>query len=348
MRYADAGVDISVADEAKRRIAAMAAKTFRRGVLAPIGGFGSLFELDRKRWRDPVIVASCDGVGTKLKVAFAAGIHSTVGADILNHCVNDILTQGAEPLFFLDYIAMGKLDPRVLEQVIEGMGRAAKLAGCSLVGGETAEMPDMYAPGEYDLAGFIVGAVERKKILDPRNVAPGDVLLALPSSGLHTNGYSLARKLVFGVAKLGPDSYVAEVGNKIGAELLKPHRPYWPLLKNVLARGWVSTMAHITGGGITGNLPRALPRNVRAVVELGSWPVLPIFRYLAQLGRIERDELLCTFNLGVGMILVIPSREISRVESELKRRREKFYLIGRIERAARGKPIVVYSGELPI
>jgi phosphoribosylformylglycinamidine cyclo-ligase len=348
MRYADAGVDISAADQAKRRIAAMAAKTFRHGVLAPIGGFGSLFQLDRKRWRDPVIVASCDGVGTKLKVAFAAGVHSTVGADILNHCVNDILTQGAEPLFFLDYIAMGKLDARVLEQVIEGMSRAAKQAGCSLIGGETAEMPDFYAAGEYDLAGFIVGAVERKKILDPRNVRPGDVLLALPSSGLHTNGYSLARKLVFGVAKLEPDSYVAEVGNKIGAELLKPHRPYWPLLKNVLARGWVTTMAHITGGGITGNLPRALPRNVRAVVELGSWPVLPIFRYLAQLGKMERDELLRTFNLGVGMILVVPSRDISRVEAELKRRREKFYVIGRIERAARGKPGVVYSGELPL
>ncbi|HXX71684.1 MAG TPA: phosphoribosylformylglycinamidine cyclo-ligase, partial [Candidatus Acidoferrum sp.] len=322
--------------------------TFRRGVLAPIGGFGSLFQLDRKRWRDPVLVASCDGVGTKLKIAFATGIHSTVGADILNHCVDDILTQGAEPVFFLDYIAMGKLDPRVIEQVIEGMSRAAKQAGCSLIGGETAEMPDLYAPGEYDLAGFIVGAVERKKLLDPRRVRPGDVLLGLASSGLHTNGYSLARKLLFGVAKLGPNSYVAEIGNKVGAELLKPHRSYWPLLKNVLARGWVASMAHITGGGITGNLPRALPRNVRAVVELGSWPVLPIFRFLAQLGRIERDELLRTFNLGVGMILVVPAQDISRVESELKRRREKFFLIGRIERAARGKPTIIYSGRLPL
>jgi phosphoribosylformylglycinamidine cyclo-ligase len=348
MRYADAGVNITVADEAKRRIAAMAGKTFRRGVLAPIGGFGSLFQLDRKRWRDAVLVASCDGVGTKLKVACAAGIHSTVGADILNHCVNDILTQGAEPLFFLDYIAMGKLDTRILEQVIEGMSRAAKQAGCSLIGGETAEMPDVYAPGDYDLAGFIVGAVERKKILDPRRVRPGDVLLALPSSGLHTNGYSLARKLVFGVAKLGPNSYVAEVGNKIGAELLKPHRSYWPLLKTILARGWVSSMAHITGGGITGNLPRALPHNMQAAIELGSWPVLPIFRYLAQLGRIDRDELLKTFNLGVGMILVVPTKHISRVETELKRRREKFFLIGRIERAARGKTRVVYSGKLSL
>jgi phosphoribosylformylglycinamidine cyclo-ligase len=348
MRYADAGVDISAADEAKRRIAAMARKTFRRGVLAPIGGFGSLFALDRKRWREPVLVASCDGVGTKLKIAVATGIHSSVGADILNHCVNDILTQGAEPLFFLDYIAMGKLDTRVVEQVVEGMSRAAKKAGCALIGGETAEMPDLYADGEYDLAGFILGAVERKRILNPRNVRPGDLLLALPSSGLHTNGYSLARKLVFGVARLEPDSYVAEVGNKIGAELLKPHRAYWPLLKNILGRGWVSSMAHITGGGITGNLPRALPRNVKAVVKLGSWPVLPIFRYLAQLGQIERDELLKTFNLGVGMILVVPAKHIARVEAELKRQREKFFLIGRIERGARGKPRVAYSGELPL
>src|ERR1700683_5109852 len=208
MRYSDAGVNISAADAVKRRIAAMAGKTFRRGVLAPVGGFGGLFQLDRKRWRDPVLVASTDGVGTKLKVAFATGIHSTVGADILNHCVNDILTQGAEPLFFLDYLAMGRIDKDIVEQVIEGMSRAAKQAGCALIGGETAEMPDFYSPGEYDLAGFIVGAVERKKRLEARMVRPGGVLLALPSSGLHTNGYSLARKIVFEVAKLEPDTYV--------------------------------------------------------------------------------------------------------------------------------------------
>jgi phosphoribosylformylglycinamidine cyclo-ligase len=346
MRYADAGVNIRIADETKRRIAAMAKKTFTRGVLAPIGGFGSLFTLDRKRWHDPILVASADGVGTKLKIAFATGIHSTVGTDILNHCVNDILTQGARPLFFLDYIAMGKMNRAVVEQVIEGISRAAKQAGCALIGGETAEMPDFYPSGEYDLAGFIVGAVEREKQLDPRRVRPGDLLLALASSGLHTNGYSLARKLVFGVAKLKPDTYVPEVRNKIGAELLRPHRAYWPLLKNVLARGWVSSMAHITGGGITGNLPRALPRNVRAVVEMGSWPVLPIFQYLARLGNIDREELLKTFNLGVGMILVVPAKFVSRVELELKRRREKFYVIGRIERAARGKPPVTYTGKL--
>jgi phosphoribosylformylglycinamidine cyclo-ligase len=348
MRYSDAGVNISIADGVKRRIAAMAGKTFRRGVLAPVGGFGALFQLDRKRWRDPILVASADGVGTKLKIAFATGIHSTVGADILNHCVNDILTQGAEPLFFLDYLAMGKMDARIVEQVIEGMSRAARKAGCALIGGETAEMPGFYNAGQYDLAGFIVGAVERKKQLDVRRVKTGDLLLALPSSGLHTNGYSLARKLVFEVAKLGPNTYVADVGNKIGAELLKPHRAYWPLLKNVLARGWVSSMAHITGGGITGNLPRALPANVQAIVELNQWPVLPIFRYLARLGKIDRDELLQTFNLGVGMILVVPAKHISRVETELRRRREKFYLIGRIERARRGKPRVNYSGTLAL
>ena len=348
MGYADAGVNISLAEQAKRRIAAVAGKTFRRGVLAPIGGFGALYQLDTQRWREPVLVSSADGVGTKLKVAFITGIHSSVGADILNHCVNDILTQGAEPLFFLDYLAMGRMDPLVVEQVIEGMSRAAKQAGCALIGGETAEMPDFYQPGEYDLAGFIVGAVERSKQLDPRKVRPGDALLALPSSGLHTNGYSLARKLVFEVAKLAPDDYVADIGNKIGAELLKPHRAYWPLLKNVLARGWVSSMAHITGGGITGNLPRALPRNVEAVVQLGSWPVLPVFRYLAKLGSIDRDEMLRTFNLGVGMILVVPARHVAHAESELKRRREKFYHIGRIEATTRGTPRVVYSGKLPL
>jgi phosphoribosylformylglycinamidine cyclo-ligase len=346
MRYADAGVNITVADQAKRRIAAMAGKTFRRGVLTPIGGFGALFQLDRKRWRNPILVSSADGVGTKLKIAFATGIHSGVGADILNHCVNDILTQGAEPLFFLDYLAMGKLDTAIIERVIDGMSRAAKRAGCSLIGGETAEMPDFYAAGEYDLAGFIVGAVEEKMQLDPRRVRPGDALIALPSSGLHTNGYSLARKLIFGEAKLKPETYVPEVSNKIGAELLKPHRPYWPLLKNVLAKGWVTSMAHITGGGITGNLPRALPANVQAVIDLGSWPVLPIFRYLAQLGKIDRDELLQTFNMGIGMILVVPAKNVSRVEAELRRRREKFYLVGRIERAMRGKPRVNYTGQL--
>lgn len=348
MRYSDAGVDISRADEAKQRIRHLAGRTLNKFVLAPIGGFGALYHLDRKRWRDPVLVSSADGVGTKLKIASAAGVHSTVGADIVNHCVNDILTQGAEPLFFLDYLAMGRIDPRIVEQVVEGMSRAARQAGCALIGGETAEMPGMYATGEYDLAGFIVGVVERGQQSDTHRVHAGDVLIGLPSSGLHTNGYSLARKLAFEVAQLKPDTYVAEISNKIGAELLKPHRCYWPMLKNVVSKGWLSGMAHITGGGIPGNLPRVLPRNTQAVVELGSWPVLPIFRYLARLGKIDSAELLRTFNLGIGMILIVPSKDTRKVEAELKRRRERFFRIGRIEAVAAGKPGVSFSGALAL
>jgi phosphoribosylformylglycinamidine cyclo-ligase len=343
MRYADAGVDISRADRVKQRIRHLAGRTFTRGVLTDIGSFGALYALDRKKWRDPVLVSSADGVGTKLKIAFASGVHSTVGADIVNHCVNDILTQGAEPLFFLDYFAMGKLDANVAEQVIEGISVACKRAGCALIGGETAEMPGIYADGEYDLAGFIVGAVERDRVLNGSAVRPGDVLVGLPSSGLHTNGYSLARKLVFEVAGLKPDTYVHELHNKIGAELLQPHRCYWPMLRTIVNRGWISALAHITGGGITGNLPRVLPRNAQAVVELGSWPVLPIFRYLAGLGKIADDEMLRTFNLGVGMIMVVPPKNLKKVETELKRRREKFFRIGRIEP---GKPRVGYCGQL--
>ena len=345
MRYADAGVDISRADRAKQRIRHLAGRTFTPGVLNDIGAFGALFQLDRKRWKDPVLVASADGVGTKLKIAFAMGVHSTVGGDIVNHCVNDILTQGAEPLFFLDYLAMGKLDPAVVEQVIEGVAGACKQAGCALIGGETAEMPDFYPPGEYDLAGFILGAVERDRILTSSAVRPGDVLVALPSTGLHTNGYSLARKLVFDGAGLKPATYVPELNNKVGAELLRPHRSYLPPVRELLRRGWISALAHITGGGISGNLPRVLPKHVQARVELGSWPVLPVFRWLAQLGSIETPEMLRTFNLGVGMILVVPPKNLRAVEASLKRRREKFFAIGRIEP---GKPSVVYSGQLPL
>lgn len=346
MRYTDAGVNISRADEAKQRIRALAQHTFSPAVLSPIGGFGALYRLDRKRWRDPVLVSSADGVGTKLKIAFATGIHSSVGADIVNHCVNDILTQGAEPLFFLDYLSMGRLDPTIVEQIVEGMSRAAKQAGCALIGGETAEMPGFYAPGEYDLAGFIVGCAERERLLSSKNVRPGDTLIGIPSSGLHTNGYSLARKLVFEVAGLKSATYVPDIKNKIGAELLKPHRPYWPLLKTIVSRGWVSAMAHITGGGITGNLPRVLPRNVRAAIDLGSWTVPPIFRYLARIGKIETQELLNTFNLGLGMILVVSPRHVRQVETEMRRRREKFFVIGRVETCPPGKPHVFYSGQL--
>ena len=238
MRYADAGVDISRAEQAKERIRRMATRTFTRGVVGGIGAFGGLFALDVKRWREPVLVSSTDGVGTKLKIAAAMGIHSTVGGDLVNHCVNDILTQGAEPLFFLDYLALGRMDPDVVEQLVDGITRACHQADCALVGGETAELPDTYTPGEYDLAGFIVGVVERSRIMKTSAVHAGDILVALPSLGLHTNGYSLARKLVFETAGLAADAYVAEIANKIGAELLMPHRCYWPMLKNIVAQGW--------------------------------------------------------------------------------------------------------------
>jgi phosphoribosylformylglycinamidine cyclo-ligase len=346
MKYADAGVDIAVADAAKQRIRHHASRTFTPGVLGGIGGFGALFAMDREKWKEPVLVSSADGVGTKLKVAMATGVHSTVGGDLVSHCINDILVQGAEPLFFLDYLAMGKLDPNVVEQLVEGMSRACRKAGCALIGGETAEMPGFYPPGEYDLAGFIVGAVDRKKVITGKKVKPGDALLALPSAGLHTNGYSLARKLVFEIAKLKPDAYVAEIGNKIGAELLKPHLCYAPALKDILARGWVSALAHITGGGIPGNLPRVLPSGVRAEIDLAAWPIPPIFKYLAKLGKIDADELLQSFNMGVGMILVVPPQNVRPVEAALKRRREKFFRIGRIERGDSGKARVKFSGSL--
>jgi len=346
MKYADAGVNIAVADDAKQRIRHLASHTFTPAVLGGIGGFGALFALDIRRWKEPVLVSSADGVGTKLKVAMSMGVHSTVGGDLVNHCVNDILVQGAEPLFFLDYLAMGRLEPNVVEQLVDGMSRSCRKAGCALIGGETAEMPGFYAPGEYDLAGFIVGVVERKHILTGKGVKPGDTLIGLPSAGLHTNGYSLARKLVFDVAKLKNDTYVADVGNKIGAELLKPHVCYAPAVKNILAKGWASALAHITGGGIPGNLPRVLPSGVKAVIDLESWPIPSIFKYLAKVGEIDTDELLQAFNMGIGMIVIVPSAYVKEAEADLKRRREKFYRIGRIEKGDTGKARVVYSGSL--
>ena len=346
MKYADSGVNIAVADDVKQRIRHLASRTFTPAVLGGIGGFGGLFGLDTKRWKEPVLVSSADGVGTKLKIAMAMGVHSTVGGDLVNHCVNDILVQGAEPLFFLDYLAMGKLEPDVVEQLVDGMSRSCRKAGCALIGGETAEMPGFYGPGEYDLAGFIVGVVDRRKLLTGKAVKPGDTLIGLPALGLHTNGYSLARKLVFDVAKLKPETYVAEVGNKIGAELLKPHVCYAPALKNLLAQGWVSALAHITGGGIPGNLPRVLPSGVKAIIDLGAWPIPSIFKYLSKLGEIETDDLLQTFNMGIGMIAIVPSATVKDAEADLKRRREKFYRIGRIERGDTGKARLVYSGAL--
>ena len=308
--YADAGVDIDRANRTKKRIKYLAHKTFTRSVLSEIGGFGGLFAVDKQKWVDPMLVSSVDGVGTKLQIAFEMDVHHTIGADLVNHCVNDIAVQGATPLFFMDYLATGKLEPEIAEKVIEGLAEACKHNGCALIGGETAEMPGFYADGEYDLAGFIVGAVERERIISGKTVEVGDVILGLASNGLHTNGYSLARKLLFEVGKYTLDSYVNELKGKVGNELLRTHKSYWPAIKRLVDGECVSAMAHITGGGITENLPRVLPRGVAAVIEMGSWQVPPIFEHLQQLGNVPQEEMLRTFNMGLGMLLVVPVKEV--------------------------------------
>lgn len=338
--YADAGVDISRANRTKQRIKYLAHKTFTRGVLSEIGGFGGIFAIDKTKYVDPLLVSSVDGVGTKLKVAFEMDLHSTVGADLVNHCVNDIAVQGAAPLFFMDYLATGTLDSAVAEKVVEGIADACKHNGCALIGGETAEMPGFYPDGEYDLAGFIVGVVDRDKIVTGKDVQIGDIILGLPSNGLHTNGYSLARKLLFEVARYSPETYVNEIKNKVGNELMRTHRSYWPVLKKMTDAQCVVAMAHITGGGITENLPRVLPRGTAAAIELGSWPALPIFEHLQQLGNVPKEEMLRTFNMGLGMLLVIPAAKFKKAQSVLERVGEKFYTIGRI---IKGERKVIYS-----
>jgi phosphoribosylformylglycinamidine cyclo-ligase len=338
--YADAGVDIERGARTKKRIKYLAHKTFTRGVLSEIGGFGALFSIDKQKYLDPVLVSSVDGVGTKLKIAFAMNVHTTVGADLVNHCVNDIAVQGATPLFFMDYLAIGKLEPEIAEQVVEGLSTACKHNGCALIGGETAEMPGFYPDGEYDLAGFIVGVVERERIITGKTVEPGDVILGLPSNGLHTNGYSLARKLLFDVAHYTADSYVNELKGKVGNELLRTHKSYWPVVKKLVAAECVSALAHITGGGITENLPRVLPRTVAAVIETGSWPVLPIFEHLQQLGNVPQDEMFRTFNMGLGMLLVVPAKKFKKAQTVLERAGEKAYTVGRI---VKGERKVMYT-----
>ena len=317
--YKAAGVDIDAGNETVRRIRGLARGTFTPGVLSEIGSFGGLFRLDRDRYQDPVLVSSADGVGTKLKVAFMMGKHDTVGADLVNHCVNDILVQGAEPLFFLDYLATGRLSPDVAEQVITGVARACKENGCALIGGETAEMPGFYADGEYDIAGFIVGAVEKSKVIDGRAVVPGDVLIAVPSAGLHTNGYSLARRVFFELAGWKPDTYVSELGTTIGEALLAPHRSYLNLVRPLIERDWVKGLAHITGGGLTENLPRTLPDGCAADIDLQAWTIPPIFQLLQKHGAIARDEMFRAFNMGVGLVIVCTSRDAERVINTLMR-----------------------------
>src|SRR6202795_4436645 len=310
--YADAGVDIDRANRTKKRIKYLAHKTFTRSVLSEIGGFGGLFAVDKAKWTDPILVSSVDGVGTKLKIAFEMELHHSIGAGLVNHCVNDIAAPAATPLFFMDYLASGRIEPEIIEKVIEGLAEACKHNGCALIGGETAEMPGFYPDGEYDLAGFIVGAVERERIITGKTVEVGDVILGLASNGLHTNGYALARKLLFEVGKYTLDSYVNELKGKVGNELLRTHKSYWPAIKRLVDGECVSGMAHITGGGITENLPRGLPRGVAAVIEMGSWQVPPIFEHLQQLGNVPQEEMLRTFNMGIGMLLVVPSKKFKK------------------------------------
>jgi phosphoribosylformylglycinamidine cyclo-ligase len=304
MDYKASGVDIDAGNETVRRIRGLARSTFTSGVLSEIGSFGGLFRLQPGQYHDPVLAASADGVGTKLKVAFLAQRHDTIGHDLVNHCVNDILVQGAEPLFFLDYLATGRLSPAVAESIVGGIAGACRENGCALLGGETAEMPGFYGDGEYDLAGFIVGAVDRPQLITGRTIAIGDVLVGVPSSGLHTNGYSLARRVIFEHLRLDVGSYVPELSRTVGEALLEPHRSYLPIIKPVLDGGRIKGMAHITGGGITDNLPRVLPHGTAAVVDTSAWDVPPLFTWLRRSGDIPHDDMMRTFNMGIGLIVV--------------------------------------------
>lgn len=306
VRYRDAGVDIDEADRAVSSIRKLARQTFTRGVLTDIGSFGAAYQLSGLR--NPVLVSSADGVGTKLKIAFLTGRHDTIGQDLVNHCVNDIAVQGALPLFFLDYFAAGKLDAAVTASVVSGIARACRENGCALIGGETAEMPGLYAASDYDLAGFIVGAAERVRLLTGKAVREGDVLLALPSTGLHTNGYSLARKLLFDVAGYGPKTLLPELGTTLADTLLAVHRSYLKPIRALIAEGLLRGAAHITGGGITGNTPRMLPAGLAASIDTTAWRIPPIFEVLQRIGRIPVDDYRRTFNLGAGIIFAVPRR----------------------------------------
>ena len=327
--YRQSGVDIDAGNEVVRRIKALARGTYTPNVLSGIGSFGGLFRMD-PAIKEPVLVASADGVGTKLKLAFMTGVHDTIGVDLVNHCVNDILVQGARPMFFLDYLATGRLSPDVAEQIVRGMAAACRENGCALLGGETAEMPGFYAKGEYDVAGFIVGIVSRARVIDGRSIVPGDVLIALPSSGLHTNGYSLARAIAFDTLKLRADSYVEDLGTTVGEAFLRPHRSYLKLIAPLLEHGWIKGMAHITGGGITENLPRTLPAGVSYSLDRDSWQIPPLFAWLQKAGGIETSEMFRAFNMGVGLIAVCSPANADRALAALRSAGEPAWPLGHV------------------
>lgn len=338
--YRDAGVDIDAQDRALAQVKKMVRNTYTDNVLSDQGAFGGLFRVPVKGMKEPVLVASADGVGTKLKVAFLANRHGTVGRDLVHHCINDILVQGARPLFFLDYLATGRLEPDTVADVIGGVATACSEHGLALLGGETAEMPGFYGDGEYDLAGFIVGVVDRKRIMDGAAVKDGDVLVGLPSTGLHTNGYSLARKVFFEELGLGGGDIVPELNRTVADELLAVHRcylePVWPLLEH----GWLHAMAHITGGGLTDNLPRVLPDGLQAVIKVGCWDIPPVFRILAEKGHVPEEDMWRTFNLGVGMVLAVPPKCLEKVLCSLRESGYPGFPMGNVVKGGQG---VVYD-----
>ena len=328
--YSDAGVSIEAANAAVDRIREMARATFNARTLSEIGSFGGMFDGSFPAMRAPVLVASADGVGTKLKVAFETNTHNTIGRDLVNHCVNDILVQGARPLFFLDYVATGTLSPDVIAAVVEGMARGCRENNCVLLGGETAEMPGFYAAGEYDVAGFIVGIVDRERVIDGKSIEAGDRVLALPSVGLHTNGYSLARKLFFEVAGYDAATRVEELGMTVGEALLAPHLSYLPVLEGLLDTGALKGLAHITGGGLVDNIPRILPEGTAVEIERGSWPQLPIFTLMQRIGQVAETEMHRTFNMGVGMVVICAEADAQAIRTHVATRGEQIFEIGRV------------------
>jgi phosphoribosylformylglycinamidine cyclo-ligase len=339
--YAGAGVDIDLGNKVKAGLPALLASSHRREVLGKVGGFGGLFALDVKRYKQPVLVSSVDGVGTKLKVAFALNRHDTIGQDLVNHCVNDIAVLGAEPLFFLDYIGTGKLEPQVFKQIIGGFAKACAENHCSLIGGETAQMPGFYAPGEYDVSGTIVGVVEKDAMLDGKSIRTGDAIIGLAATGLHTNGYSLARKVLFDDLKLKANSRVAELGGTVGDELLKVHVSYGLLVQKLLKKfnkgvRVIKGIAHITGGGFVDNIPRILPKNINAVIRKGTWDVLPIFELLQKKGQIDEAEMYQVFNMGVGMTIFVAQDKAEAVMKFLQKEKQQAWFVGE---AAKGTGI---------
>lgn len=348
LSYRDAGVNIDAADEALSQIKDVVNKTFDDKVLCNIGSFGAMYRFDQGGMEEPVLVSSVDGVGTKLKLAFMTGRHDTVGIDLVSHCVNDILVQGARPLFFLDYIACGVLEPKVIADVVRGLATGCRYSACALIGGETAEMPDMYAPGEYDLAGTIVGAVDLGKIVDGLSIQEGDVVLGLPSSGLHTNGYSLARKIVFDVAGLGCDDEMPGVGRSVADALLEPHTSYAKMVQLLMRIVTVKGMTHVTGGGITDNLPRTLPDGLGAEIDLDAWEAQPVFKFLQDAGGVTDAEMLRTFNMGVGFLLVVSRNDAERALDTCSQTGAQAHVVGKIIDRAEidGPKAVKYVGTL--